>query len=443
LSRRNRRKLPDTPIEASIGGLSHDGRGVASIEGKKIFVHGALPGERVRLRLTGRLRRYDEGEVIDILQPSPHRVQPRCPHFGRCGGCALQHLDPEAQIAAKQDSLLQNLERIGKVRPERVLEPLRGPLWHYRRKARLSVRQVAAKQRVLVGFRERHANFVTDMDSCEVLDARVARLLPLLPALISSLQRPDRMPQIEMACGDRVCALVLRHLDPLVESDLSALRAFAQLHGIAILLQPGGPDSIAALEPAELTLDFDLPEFALTLEFGPADFVQVNAEVNRRMVGLALDLLQPEPQDRVLDLFCGLGNFTLPLARRAGSVTGVEGDAALIARARANARRNGLDNVSFHLADLDGELSAFPWLRQGFDKVLLDPPRSGAEAVLGHLATSGARRLVYVSCHPASLARDAGALVGRHGYTLAAAGVMDMFPHTGHVESITLFERGG
>ncbi|MEJ8566621.1 23S rRNA (uracil(1939)-C(5))-methyltransferase RlmD [Elongatibacter sediminis] len=443
MSRRSRRRLPDTPFEADISGLSHDGRGVTDIEGKKVFVHGALPGERVRFRLTARQRSFDEGEVTEVLQASPDRVEPRCPHFQFCGGCALQHQAPQAQILAKQDTLLQNLRRIGQVEPEDVLPPLSGPQWHYRRKARLSVRRVTAKQRVLVGFRERRGRYVADMDSCEILDSRAARLLPRLPALIDSLSCPERIPQIEVACGDEICALVFRHLEPLTADDHERLRAFAIDADVAVLLQPGGPDTITALEPESVTLAFTLPAHDIELVFGPADFIQVNAELNRAMIDLALEHLRPEPQHAVLDLYCGLGNFTLPLARRAASVVGVEGDAALVGRAAANARHNGLDNVVFHTADLAGDLTAVPWLRGSYDRVLLDPPRSGAEVVLPAVAASGAERIVYVSCHPASLARDAGILTSRHGYRLEAAGVMDMFPHTGHVESIAVFGRAG
>lgn len=423
-------------------GLSHDGRGVTAVDGKKVFVHGALPGERVRMRLTGRQRRYDEGEAVEILEASPDRVKPRCPHFGVCGGCALQHLDSDAQVAAKQDSLLQNLQRIGRVEPDCVLEPLRGPTWNYRRKARLSVRDVKAKERVLVGFRERQGRFVADMDSCEILDERAARVLPLLPALVASLSRPDRVPQFEVACGDTLCALVLRHLEPLEHSDVERLRRFARAHDIAILLQPGGADSIVPLEPADVALDFALPDFDVVLGFGASDFVQVNAELNRKMVAHAIELLAPGPTDRALDLFCGLGNFTLPLARRAAEAVGIEGEPALIERARGNARRNGIGNARFHVADLSLDPAGAPWLQDGFERVLLDPPRSGAAAVLPAVAASGPVRIVYVSCHPASLARDAGMLVHELGYALSAAGVMDMFPHTGHIESIAVFDRG-
>lgn len=441
MSRRSRRQLSEEPVEVAISGISHDGRGVAEIGGKKVFVHGALPGERVLARLTGSMRRYDEASAVEVLQSSPVRVQPRCAHFGVCGGCSLQHLEPRAQIEAKQQTLLQNLERIGKVSPGRVLDPLTGSPWHYRRRARLSVRYVIKKERLLIGFRERQGRFVAEMSECHVLDERVATLLPDLTRLIGSLKAHDRIPQIEVACGDRLCALVLRHMDPLCGEDKSALVAFAREHGVAVLLQPGGPDTVHPLEPDRVTLEYALPEYDLLIEFGAADFIQVNAEINRAMIHHALELLQPGPDDQVLDLFCGLGNFTLPLARHAGHVTGVEGDAGLVERARANAQRNGLGNVTFHVADLTADPAGAAWLKQPYDKILVDPPRSGAEEMMAHLAATPAHRLVYVSCHPASLARDAGLLVHEHGFTLMSAGVMDMFPHTGHVESIAWFER--
>jgi len=425
----------------TVTGLSHDGRGIAEIEGKKLFVHGALPGERVLARLTSRKRRHDEAETVEIQEGSPYRVQPACPHFGLCGGCALQHLDPAAQIMAKQDSLLQNLQRIGNVKPQRVLDPLTGPRRNYRRKARLSVRYVHKKARVLIGFRERKGRYVADMHECHVLDVRIAERLPKLASLIDSMDARERIPQIEVACGDRVAALVFRHLDPLCETDLEKLKHFAQKCEIAVFLQSGGPESIHPLYPREVMLDYSLPEFDLTLEFGPSDFVQVNAELNRKMIHHALHLLQPEPADSVLDLFCGLGNFTLPVARLAGKVAGVEGDMVLVDKARRNALRNGVENVSFHVADLATDTMRLPLLQAHYDTVLIDPPRTGALQVLPQVAATGARRLVYVSCHPASLARDAGLLTADHGFELLAAGVMDMFPHTGHVESIALFER--
>lgn len=439
---RRRRKFSREPFVVRIDDLSHDGRGVATQDEKKVFIHGALPGETVEARLTDRKRRYDEGETLRVLEPSPHRIEPRCPHFGQCGGCSLQHLAPERQIEAKQRTLEQNLVRIGKVEPETLWPPLTGPLWGYRRKARLSVRYVAKKGRVLVGFRERYGRFVADLRECHVLDPRVADQLAPLAELIHGMEARSVIPQIEVACGDGAGALVFRHMEPLSEDDLERLRGFESSSGLAVLLQPGGPATIHALTPPAPELLFGFPGLGLELAFGPSDFVQVNGEMNRRMVARTLELLDPGPGERVLDLFCGLGNFTLPIATRAGEVVGVEGDAELVRKGTENARRNGLENVRFHAADLAVDPGAAPWLRGGYDKVLLDPPRSGAEFILDHVAASGATRLVYVSCHPASLARDAGVLVHTHGFHLRGAGVMDMFPHTGHVESIALFERG-
>ena len=441
MSRRRRRKLPKEPFEARIEDLSHDGRGVTTHEEKKVFVHGALPGELVMVRVTDRKRNFDEGETLEVLEPSPDRIVPRCPHFGQCGGCSLQHLEPRIQIESKQNTLIQNLERIGKVSPDTVWEPLTGPEWDYRRKARLSVRYVHKKERVLVGFRERYGRFVADMQECHVLDQRIASQLGRLSDLIYSMEAKRTIPQLEVSCGDEQCALVFRHLEPLIEEDLQKLRAFAKETGIAVLLQPAGPASIHCLEPASLELDFEVPEFGVRLAFGPSDFIQVNAQMNQKMIHRALELLVLDKADRVLDLFCGLGNFTLPIATLAAEVVGIEGDAELVRRAGENALRNGLGNANFLAADLSEDPGSAPWLKQHYDKVLVDPPRSGAEFILPHIAASGADRIVYVSCHPASLARDAGILVHQFGFRLLGAGVMDMFPQTGHVESIALFER--
>ncbi len=438
---RRRRRFPREPFEAMIDDLSHDGRGVATHADKRVFVHGALPGERVIMRLTDRKRHYDEGEVVEVILASPDRIEPLCPHFGQCGGCTLQHLAPRKQIEAKQNTLLQNLERIGKVKPEKVWEPLTGPEWGYRRKARLSVRYVHKKERVLVGFRERYGRFVADMSECHVLDPRIAARLASLSELIHAMDARCSIPQLEVSCGDEQCALVFRHLEPLSEKDLERLRTFATTSGIAVLLQPAGPASVHCLEPASVELGFGVPEFGLRMEFGPSDFIQVNAGMNLEMIHRAMELLDPGPDDRVLDLFCGLGNFTLPIATKAGEVVGVEGDAELVRKAGLNASRNELCNVEFHAADLNEDPDSAPWLRNPYDKVMVDPPRSGAEFILPHIAASGARRIVYVSCHPASLARDAGILVQQFGFKLMGAGVMDMFPQTGHVESIALFER--
>src|SRR4249919_1257347 len=441
MGRSNRAARAPREFEISIDGLGHDGRGVGRVEGKAVFVAGALPGERVRARQTGRNRHFDEAETIEVLEASPQRITPRCPHFGVCSGCVLQHMDQDAQIEAKQRVLLENLARIGHVEAQRVLPPLTDAAWGYRRKGRLSVRYVEKKGRTVLGFREAsNPRYVAELTECHTMLPELGMRLPELTALVESLDGKRAVPQIEFIAGDGPLALVLRHLEALSEADLERLRAFAQVSGYAMYLQPGGVDSVRPLD-ADIELSFPIPEFDLRLQFRPLDFIQVNAGLNQKMIARALELLDPQPQDRVLDLFCGLGNFTLPLARRAGQVVGVEGDPGLIARARENAARNGLGNVEFHAADLAKDLSAEPWMKAGFDKLLVDPPRAGAAEVLAQLPLKGINRIVYVSCHPGSLARDAGFLVRERGYKLIAAGAMDMFPQTAHVESIALFEK--
>jgi len=430
-----------TLIEADITDLTHDGRGVAHIAGKAVFVAGALAGERVRLRDVRKHRHYDEAAVEEVLRVSPDRVTPRCKHFGVCGGCALQHLDPAAQIAAKQRLLLENFERIGKVQPSAILPALTDSPWGYRRKARLSAKFVEKKGRMLVGFRETNGRYVADIERCEVLLPAVGERIAAITAMLESLEGKREIPQIEIAAGDNLVALVFRHLQPLSDADTQALTRFGQANDLAIFLQPGGIDSVAPLWPAGAQLNFELPAYDVTLDFRPLDFIQVNGGMNRRMIDHALALLDPQPSDRVLDLFCGLGNFTLPLARRTAQVVGVEGEAGLVQRARDNAARNGIVNATFHSADLAADQRAAAWAKADYELVLLDPPRSGADAVLDYLPRKSTRRVVYVSCHPASLARDAGILVDKHGFKLTSAGVMDMFPHTAHVESIALFER--
>jgi 23S rRNA (uracil1939-C5)-methyltransferase len=428
-------------LELDIHDLAHDGRGVGRVEGKAVFVTGALPGERVRARQTGRNRHFDEAETLEVLQASPDRVEARCPHFGTCAGCVLQHLAPERQVAAKQHVLMENLARIGHVAPERVLPPLLDAAWGYRRKGRLSVRYVEKKGRTVVGFRESNPRFVAELRECHTILPALSAQLPALAALVDSLEGKRTLPQIEFIAGDGPVALVFRHLEPLSPADVGKLREFATASGFAVLLQPGGVESVVPLHPDAPSFHFSLPDYGLDLAFRPLDFIQVNAGLNQRMIAAAIDLLGPGPDDRVLDLFCGLGNFTLPLARHAGHVVGVEGDAGLIARARLNAQANGIGNVEFHAADLAKDLASEPWMRAGFSKLLLDPPRAGAAEVLAQMPLKGIDRIVYVSCHPASLARDAGFLVRERGYRLVAAGAMDMFPQTAHVESIALFER--
>jgi 23S rRNA (uracil1939-C5)-methyltransferase len=437
---RSRSKLHQV-FELDIDGMTHDGRGVGRREGKAVFVAGALPGETVRAEQTGRNRHFDEARTLEVLKAAPERVEARCPHFGTCAGCVLQHLEESHQIAAKQGVLVENLRRIGHVEAGRVLPPLTDAAWGYRRKGRFSVRYVEKKGKTVVGFRETNPRFVADLSVCHTVVPEIGLRIPEIAALVDSLDGKRTLPQIEFIAGDEAVALVFRHLEPLSAADIERLLAFARASGFAVFLQPGGVDSVQALWPEQVPLSFAIAGQDVSLAFRPLDFIQVNAGLNARMVASAIDLLDPQPGDRVLDLFCGLGNFTLPLARRAGRVVGVEGDAGLVARARDNAVRNGLANVEFHAADLAKDLRAEPWMQTGFDKLLLDPPRAGAAEVLAQLPLEGIARIVYVSCHPGSLARDAGFLVRERGYRLVAAGAMDMFPQTAHVESIALFEK--
>ena len=430
------------PFIVRIEDLTHEGHGVARREGKAVFVEGALPGEEVRCAYTARRGRHDEARTLEVLTPAPERVEPRCAHFGICGGCALQHLDPTAQLARKQRWLLDSLTHIGKVQPEQVLEPLTGPIWGYRRRARLGVKDVTKKGRVLIGFRERRGPYLADLRRCEILDERVGGLLEELARLVETLSIRDRLPQIEIAGGDAVMSLNLRVLAPPSAADLTQLRSFGERHGLALYLQSGGVDSVRPLEnsSAPPVLSYRLTD-GLELEFQPQHFIQINAALNRALVERACELLELGPENRVLDLFCGLGNFTLALARRVREVVGVEGDNGLVEWARHNAARNGIANAAFYAADLAGDLTNQPWIQGGYDRILLDPPRSGALELLPWLATLGARRIVYVSCHPATLARDVGELTQRFGYRLLGAGVLDMFPHTTHVESIAVLAR--
>lgn len=433
------------PETAEVVGLTHEGEGIVRA-GKTVFVAGALPGESVSFQRTRRHRQHDEGRLLEVLRPAPQRVPPRCAHFGVCGGCALQHLAPQAQLDLKEKELRDTLERVARVECRNWLPPLRGPVWGYRRRARLGAKYVAKKGKVVVGFRERLAPYVADLAQCEVLAPPVGALIQPLSDLLGALEIRQHVPQIEVAVADNATALVLRVLRTPSEQDRAKLRDFAARHSVCFYLQSGGLDSIEALtpgEPAAPTLRYALRDFDLTLEFAPTDFVQVNGAVNEALVSRALQLLHPDPESRVLDLYCGLGNFTLALARSAGSVVGVEGDAGLVERARHNARRNGLSNVEFHAGNLSSaaQLRA-GWLEGRYTHVLLDPPRVGAvPEMLAAIAALAPERVLYVSCHPGSLARDLGILVHEHGFALESAGVVDMFPHTAHVESMALLRR--
>ena len=436
-------KPAQEPETAEISSLDHDGRGVAHIDGKTVFVEGALPGEQVRLRRTQRRRRHDEAVMVELLRASPDRVVPRCRHFGSCGGCSLQHLSHDAQLAAKGRQVANELARIGGVQPDAWLPPLAGPVWSYRRRARLGCKYVVGKGKVLVGFRERGSPYLADLQQCEILAEPVGALIAQLAGLIDGLSIRNRVAQIEVAIADNATVLVLRVLDPPSEADLARLREFQTQHAVELHLQPGGLDSVVPLSPPATPLHYELTGLPAGIGFAPTDFIQVNAGLNRLMVERAFELLSPSADDRALDLFCGLGNFSLPLARRTFSVTGIEGDPALVARARANASQNRIGNAEFHAADLSADVSQAPWACRDYDLVLLDPPRAGAREVLPVLVASRPRRIVYISCHAATLARDAGVLVQQYGYRLVAAGIMDMFPHTSHVESIALFEPEG
>jgi 23S rRNA (uracil1939-C5)-methyltransferase len=439
-------KVEAIDIEAQ--GIAHDR------EGKVVFIDGALPGEQARVRVVRRKKQWEKGELVELRHESAQRVVPRCPHFGlhpgACGGCKMQHLDPAAQLAMKQRVLEDNLWHLGKVRPEVVLRPIQGPAWGYRLRARLSVRWVAKKGTVLVGFHERKSSYVADMRICHVLPPHVGAMLVPLRELVGRMHARERLPQIEVAIGDRVTALVLRNLEPLDDHDLAQLRAFAAEHGVQWWLQPKGPDSVVPLDEGGPELAYALPEFGVRMPFKPTDFTQVNHQINMVLVGRALRLLAVEPHEDVIDWFCGLGNFTLPLATQAKTVLGIEGSETLVARALENARVNGVEGHARFAARNLFEVTADDLVSFGHvQKWLVDPPREGAFALAKALAELKAApragwtppsRIVYVSCNPATLARDAGLLVHQAGYKCVGAGAMNMFPHTAHVESIAVFE---
>ncbi len=445
--RRKRKQIDQTPKDIRIESLAHDGRGVGrDEEGKVVFVDYALPGEHVRYVPLMHRKSYLFGSTIEVLEASEHRVLPKCEVFGECGGCVLQHLDAPIQIQYKQQQLLENFKKIGDVQPEQLLEPLIGDHWGYRRRARLGAKFVEKKGGMIVGFRERNSSYIQPTDKCLVLYPQVSDLLPELRATLEKTSCNNKIPQIEISVADDALVMIVRHLETFLQSDLDLLTSFAQKNNVVMFLQPGNLKSIHPLwphNPAPLFYNFD--EFDIRIEFLPSDFIQVNGSINQQLVSQAIELLEVGVQDNVLDLFCGVGNFTLPLARKAKSVIGVEGDKALVDRAFHNKDLNNLENVDFFFGDLFDEdmdtTSHGEWLQQGFNKVLLDPPRSGAAQIIKRIDDFAPERLVYVSCGPATLARDAGSLVHEYGYRMTKAGVIDMFPHTAHVESIAVFER--
>lgn len=469
-----RKPPPQGDYTAQIVDLAEDGRGVARMDGKVCFISGALPGETVRFRYTRVQKDVDQGEVLEVLSASKDRVDPPCPHFGVCGGCSLQHLAPSAQIVHKQQQLVEALRRVGKLEAAEVAAPLTGPSLGYRRRARLGVKFVDKRNTALVGFRERASPFLAALESCAILDPRVGQKLRVLGETIAGLSIRYHLPQIEVACADTVSAqqgvreaqdgtasaltslrsgtvtrsradpvaLVLRVMRPLSDADAAALLEMAERENFALYLQTAGPDTVQPLQAPAPLLDYSPDGGADRLQFQPTDFIQINSTVSQQAVRQALAWLAPYPGERVLELFCGLGNFSVPLARAGARVTAVEGEASLVARARANAERLGLD-ISFHAADLFQPKPDAAWVQTTFDSVLLDPPRAGAEAMMPVIGALKPARVLYVSCHPGTLARDAGLLVHDHGYRLQRAGVMDMFPHTTHVESMCLFVRQG
>ena len=429
--------------EAVIESLDHEGRGVAHVEGKAIFIDGALPLERVEYSSYRRKPSYELANACCILAPSALRVTPRCSHFGVCGGCSMQHLDLAGQTSTKQRVLEDALWHIGRLRPEIIYPAIHGPAWRYRARARLSLRLVHKKGGVLVGFHEKRSSFVADMDSCEVLPERISALLLPLRQLAGALSIPDRLPQIEVSIGVAVTVLVLRILKPLTPKDETLLRQFAEEHSIQLWLQPGGPDTAYPFHPLEAPpLTYTLPDFGLTLHFRPTDFTQVNHGINRVLVRRAINLLDPRPGERIGDMFCGLGNFTLPIAHRGAFAQGVEGSRTLVSRAAENAELNGLAELAqFSVANLFEATSESLAALGHLDKMLVDPPREGAAALVKALGEKAPRRIVYVSCSPGTLARDAAVLVHEKGYRLSGAGIANMFPQTSHVESIALFEK--
>ncbi len=427
--------------EADIESLDREGRGVARVDGKAIFIEGALPFERVNYSITRRKPSYEVGRLDKVLERGGARVEALCEHFGVCGGCSLQHLEMRAQVAVKQRVLEDAFRHLGKVEPGSMLPPVYGTAWRYRHRARFTVRRVAKKGGVLVGFHERGSSYVADMRRCEVLPDKVAAQIPALRSLVESLSIRERLPQIEVAVGDRVTVLVFRILEGLSPEDEATLKAYAERSGMQVWLQPKGPETAHPFWPADAPeLDYSLPEFDLRLRFLPTDFTQVNHAANRILVRRAVHMLDPRPGERIGDFFCGLGNFSLPIARLGAQVLGIEGSEGLVRRAGENARLNGLDaSASFETANLfdPGQCAKY----SGFDKVLIDPPRDGALELVKSFKSAGPVRIVYVSCDPATLARDAGILVHTLGYSLESAGVVNMFPHTSHVESIAAFER--
>lgn len=441
MSSKRRKPLPQEPVTVEVTGLGHDGRGIARVDNKVVFVFGGLPGETVRAKYTRVFSRYSEANTVEVIKASPLRIKPLCEHFSVCGGCQMQHLAPSQQIKQKQKFLEELLVQQSKVTPKAWLAPLEGNFKGYRQKARLGVRFVDKKDALLVGFREQGNNKIAMIDSCSVLDERVGNRISALRDMINSLEGKTTIPQIEIAIGGDEVALVFRHLEPLCENDLITLTSFCQSYHFSLYLQPAGVESVHKIWPETgMDLSYRLDDQDLTFHFHPLDFTQVNQDINQKMINQALMLLNPKKTETILDLFCGLGNFSLSFARYAKHVVGVEGTEQMVARAKANAQFNQLENVNFHAFDLSKDFSSEAWAQITYDKIVLDPPRCGAQEIVTNISQFKAKEILYISCNPATFARDAAILVHQHGYHLVSVGVMDMFPHTAHVETIGLFQ---
>lgn len=439
---RKRNKLVGTTLVTTITDLTHDGRGVGRHEGKVIFVSGALPGEEVEVCVTGKHKSYNQARVTRVLTASADRVEPRCQYFGVCGGCSFQHLAINKQREFKQQRLLNDLSHIAKTKPTTSLSPLVSGEWGYRRKARLGLRLVPKKGGILIGFREAGTSYITSLSACPVLSENISKLLKPLHILIETLTIPDKIPQIEVAEGDDQLILIFRNLSAFDDQDKTKLSDFSKTHKITVCEQPAGLDTVAAIEPPQpAPLYYQLKQHDVKLEFKPTDFIQVNAAGNSLLIDRVIELMDLNSEDHVLDLFCGIGNFSIPIARYAGKVTGVEGDKQLVARASSNATHNRLENVDFHMVDLQQESLQGSWLKQNYTKLLIDPPRSGAKDIIDQIEVFDTDQLIYVSCNPETLARDAAILIDQKGYSLQAAGIIDMFPHTAHVESLAIFNK--
>jgi len=441
MARKKRKSFPE--FEAKIRNLSHEGKGIAEIDGKTVFIHGALPDETIRCQITYKSSKFNEAKILEIIEPSKDRVTPPCAHFGVCGGCSMQHMSVAHQLEHKQKVLIEQLKHFGKVTPEEILPAISGKDLGYRGKARLGVRYVQKKEKVLVGFREKHSKYLADIKSCKVLHKSVGNIIEDLSNLLITFAHYKEIPQIEVACSDDETVLIFRHLKPLQQDEIDALCKFATLNKLSIYLQPNPPEKIHKIFPKDNieSLSYNLKEFNLEMLFHPTMFTQVNSEINPLMISQALTLLNPTKDDEILDLFCGLGNFTLPLAKYAKNVVGIEGSKEMVKAATSNALHNNIENTEFYAANLFEPDRSHKWMQKKYNKILLDPPRSGAKEILPYLSEFNTKTIVYVSCNPATLARDANELVNNHGYKLKKTGIINMFPHTSHIEAMALFER--